>query len=133
MDNTSQRLAARVLRRYRSGQMPRREALRLLGALGLTTAGLGAIGVGANGARATSTAPTISSLGHGGHGGWNAALLRQDAGTPAPASTPQLGEQPDGTRIWKVRVAGMDMENLIDLQAFFPSEITINAGDAIYF
>jgi plastocyanin len=27
----------------------------------------------------------------------------------------------------------MDEENLIDTQAFFPKEITINAGDAIYF
>jgi hypothetical protein len=53
--------------------------------------------------------------------------------TPAPASTPQLGEQPDGTHIWKVQVACMEMENLIDLQAFFPKEITINAGDAIFF
>src|SRR5215213_11359902 len=133
MDSTSQRLATQVLQRYRSGQMPRREALRLLGALGLTTAGLGAIGFGAIGARATSTVPTISSQGHGGHGGWNVALLRQDAGTPAPAATPQPGEQPDGSHVWKVRVAGMDMENQIDTQAFFPEEITVNAGDAIYF
>ncbi|MGH2616846.1 MAG: hypothetical protein ACRDJC_16545, partial [Thermomicrobiales bacterium] len=68
-----------------------------------------------------------------GHGDWNAALLRQDAGTPAPAATPPLGEQPDGTHLWRVRVAGMEMENLIDTQAFFPKEITINAGDAIFF
>ena len=26
----------------------------------------------------------------------------------------------------------MEMENLIDLPAFFPKEITINAGDAIF-
>jgi plastocyanin len=70
---------------------------------------------------------------HAGHGGLYAALLRQDAGTPAAVDTPTLGEQPDGTHIWKVKVAGMDEENLIDTQAFFPKEITINAGDAIYF
>ena len=46
MDDTRQRIAEQVLRRYRSGQMSRREAVRLLGALGLTTAGIGAIGLG---------------------------------------------------------------------------------------
>jgi plastocyanin len=113
--------------------MPRRDALRLFGALGLTATGVGAIGLGAINTRASAVGSTIGVARHGGHGGWSAALLRQDAGTPAPVSTPQLGEQPDGTHVWKVRVAGMDMENLIDLQAFFPSEITINAGDAIYY
>jgi plastocyanin len=48
-------------------------------------------------------------------------------------ATPQLGERPDGTRVWRVRVAGMDMGNLIDTQAFFPGEITVNAGDTIFF
>jgi plastocyanin len=113
--------------------MPRRDALRLFGALGLTVTGVGAIGLGAIGTRASAASSTIGVARHGGHGGWSAALLRQDVGTPAPASTPQLGEQADGTHVWKVRVAGMEMENLIDLQAFFPKEITINAGDAIYF
>jgi plastocyanin len=113
--------------------MPRRDALRLFGALGLTAAGVGAIGLGAINTRASAAGSTIGVSRHGGHGGWHVALLRQDAGTPAPASTPQLGEQPDGTHLWKVRVAGMEMENLIDLQSFFPKEITINAGDAIYF
>ncbi len=60
-------------------------------------------------------------------------LLRQDAGTPVPADTPPLGEQPDGTHLWRVRVAGMDEENLIDTQVFFPKELTINAGDAVLF
>ncbi len=132
MDSTRQGMAAQILGRYRSGQMSRRDALRLLGALGLTTAGVGAIGFGAFTARPT-TASSLGSPGHGGHGGWDVALLRQDAATPAPATTPALGEQPDGTYLWRVRVAGMDMENLIDTQAFFPKEITINAGDAILF
>jgi plastocyanin len=132
MDSTSQATGGQV-RRNRLGQMPRRDALRLFGALGLSATGVGAIGIGAISTRASATRSVIGVTGHGVHGGWNLALLRQDAGTPAPASTPQLGEQPDGSHIWKVQVAGMDMENLIDTQAFFPKEITINAGDAIYF
>ena len=131
MDITSQRTGARV-RRNHLRQMPRRDALRLFGVLGLTATGLGAIGLGAINTRASAARSVIGVTRHGGHGEWSVAL-RQDAGTPAPASTPQLGEQPDGTHIWKVQVAGMEMENLIDLQAFFPKEITINAGDAIFF
>jgi plastocyanin len=133
-NDTRQQLAAQILRRHRSGEMPRREALRLLAALGLTATGVGAIGVSAITARATSGPSALGSQGHVGHGGWDLALLRQDAGTPAAdAAMPQLGEQPDGTYLWRVRVAGMEMENLIDLQAYFPSEITINAGDAVLF
>jgi plastocyanin len=113
--------------------MARRDALRLFGALGLTATGVGAIGLGTINTRASAASSVIGVTGHGGHGGWNLALLRQDAGTPAPASTPQLGEQPDGSHIWKVRVGGMDEENLIDTQGFFSKEITINAGDAIHF
>ncbi|HEX5992185.1 MAG TPA: plastocyanin/azurin family copper-binding protein [Thermomicrobiales bacterium] len=133
MDDTRQRIAEQVLRRYRSGQMSRREAVRLLGALGLTTAGIGAIGLGAINTGSTIAGSAASGGVHAGHGGLYAALLRQDAGTPAAAATPTLGEQPDGTHVWKVKVAGLDEENLIDTQSFFPKEITINAGDAIYF
>ena len=133
MDSTRQRIAAQVLRRYQSGQMSRREALRLLSALSLTTAGVGAIGLAAMTTRSTS-AGSVAQVGvHAGHGSQYAALLRQDAGTPAAVATPTLGEQADGTHVWRVRVAGMDEENLIDTQAFFPKEITINVGDAIYF
>lgn len=133
MDSTRQWMVAQALRRYRSGQMPRREALRLLGALGLTTAGVGAIGFGAVSTRPTSARSVASGGLHAGHGSLYTALLRQDAGTPAAVATPPLGEQPDGTHLWRVRVAGMDAETLIDTQAFFPKEITINAGDAILF
>jgi plastocyanin len=133
MDSTRHRIAAQVLRRYRSGQIPRREALRFLGALGLTTAGIGAIGLGAVSIKSTSAGSVARGGVHAGHGSLYAALLRQDAGTPVAAATPTLGEQPDGTHLWKVRVAGLDEENLIDTQAFFPKEMTINAGDAIYF
>src|SRR5918998_5122029 len=133
MDSTRDRLAAQILRRYGSGRMPRREALRLLGALGLTTAGIGAIGLGAISTRSTSAGSVARGGVHAGHGSLYAALLRQDAGTPVAVATPALGEQPDGTHLWRVRVAGMDEENLIGTQAFFPKEITINAGDAIHF
>jgi plastocyanin len=133
MDSTSQRIVAQVLRHDRTGQMPRREALRLLGVLGLTTAGVGAIGIGAITTRSTSAGSVVNGGVHAGHGSLYAALLRQDVGTPAAVATPTLGEQPDGTHFWRVRVAGMDEENLIDTQAFFPKEITINAGDAILF
>ena len=125
--------AAEIMLRYRTGQISRRETLRFLAGIGLATAGVGAIGMGVISTGAASITSLPAGQGYGGHGGLHAALLRQDAGTPAPAATPPLGNQPDGTHIWRVRVAGMDMENSIDLQAFFPGEITINAGDAIYF
>ena len=54
----------------------------------------------------------------------------QDA---APAAAPALGKQADGSMLWKVQVGGMDMAAGIDVHAFFPNEITINAGDAIWF
>lgn len=54
-------------------------------------------------------------------------------GTPPPMATPVLGPQPDGTNIWKVQVGGMDMENKLDLQDFFFDDMTINAGDKIWF
>lgn len=50
-----------------------------------------------------------------------------------PAAEPVPGPRDDGTNLWKVIVGGMDMEHGIDLQAFFPGEITVNAGDSIYF
>ena len=89
-------------------QISRRRLLRTVGGLGLVTAG------------AVVLRPTVGAF----------ALTHQDA---TPAATPELGEQPDGTHLWRVKVGGMDMENLIDIQAFLPAEITINAGDAIWF
>ncbi|MFN8591167.1 MAG: plastocyanin/azurin family copper-binding protein [Thermomicrobiales bacterium] len=40
---------------------------------------------------------------------------------------------PATARFWRVRVGGMDHEQMIDLHAFFPSEIVIHAGDSILF
>lgn len=56
--------------------------------------------------------------------------LGQDAAAPA---TPTLGEQADGTVTWRVQAGHMDMAQGIDAMAFFPGEITINAGDRIFF
>jgi plastocyanin len=60
------------------------------------------------------------------------AGAHQDA-SPVVAATPVVGPQADGSNLWRVQVGGMDMENQLDLQAFFPGEITINAGDQIWF
>ncbi len=61
------------------------------------------------------------------------ASAHQDGGTPPAAVTPIVGPQDDGTNLWHVQVGGMDMENNLDFQGFFPGEITINAGDKIWF
>lgn len=99
---------------FTPGRLSRRRMLRLTGGLGLATAGLA---LGGRLAGASGTAP-----------GRAAPARFQDAAKP-----PVPGLQPDGTRIWRVLAGGMDMEHGLDLQAFFPGEITINAGDSIYF
>lgn len=91
--------------RRQPAEMNRREVMRLMGGLSLATAGLLAFG--------------------------RRAGARQDGATPAAA--PQVGPQADGTTLWKVVVGGMDMENMIEYHGFFPGEITINAGDSIWF
>jgi plastocyanin len=53
--------------------------------------------------------------------------------TTANAATPQIGLRSDGSRLWQVQVAGGSMDDGIELMGFFPGEITINAGDAIFF
>ncbi len=50
-----------------------------------------------------------------------------------PAASPTVGPQSDGTTLWKVQVGSMDMPHGIDFQAFFPNDITIHAGDKIWF
>ena len=65
-----------------------------------------------------------------GHHRWPAPLLVQDAGTPV---APQLGERPDGTRIWRVQVAGDNDAEFLEFMTFFPRELTINAGDTVFF
>ena len=84
----------------------RRDIVRVMGGLGLATAGMVVLG--------------------------RSASARQDA-PASPVATPQLGAQADGTNLWKVVVGGMDMENMVEFHGFFPGEITINAGDSIWF
>lgn len=48
------------------------------------------------------------------------------------AASPVAGPQEDGSNLWKVEVGGMDMENGIDLHAFFPAQLTVNAGDTVF-
>ena len=105
--NEQQRRLAEIITCYRNGQISRRRAFQLLGALGLT--GFAA-----------------SSL-------EQRSAFAQDAGSPEAMATPALGPQADGTNMWKVAVGGMDMANGLDIHSFFPKEITINAGDSIYF
>ncbi len=54
------------------------------------------------------------------------------AHTQDMSASPVAGPQDDGTNLWKVEVGGMDMENGIDLHAFLPAQLTINAGDTVY-
>jgi len=96
-------LAARIAR-TQVRRMDRRDVLRRMGGLGLAVAGAATLG--------------------------RSARAHQDGTPPA---TPTLGERPDGTRVWRVIVGGMAMEELLEAQAFFPGEITINAGDTIFF
>ena len=106
MDKEQRRSLAEIIARYRTGQISRRRAVQLLSAFGL----------------AGVTAPMLAGT----------RAVAQDAGTPAPVATPVLGPQADGTNVWKVQVGGMDMENGTDLHAFFPGEITVNAGDTVF-
>jgi plastocyanin len=133
MNTTTQRAASRIFRHYQVGRMSRRDALRMLGGIGLTAAGAGAIGLGAV-TRPTSAGSVANGGIHAGHGRLYAALVQEATESPATAGEPPvLGAQPDGTYLWRVGVAGMDEEHFIDMQAFFPGEITINAGDGILF
>jgi plastocyanin len=58
------------------------------------------------------------------------AYLHQDS---TPMAGPELGPQADGSTLWRVQVGAMDMGQKLDLQAFFPGEITVNAGDSLWF
>jgi plastocyanin len=117
-------IQAAMLRRHDVDRMSRRKVLGPLGMLGLTAAGVAVLG--------RSRAPRTKASPSGGHQGHRGALL-QDAGTPPPVPPPQPGLRPDGTRLWRVRASGGSEADQIEAMAFFPSEITINAGDAIFF
>lgn len=97
---------------YGTGKMDRRQLVQVLGALGIAATALPLATRNARAQDATPAAPGEEG--------------------PPPA-TPELGERPDGTRIWRVVVGGMDMEAMLEINAFMPDEITINAGDSIFF
>ena len=117
------RAISEVLAHYRAQRLSRRAALRRLAGLGFSTA-TAAVLLGARpGGALTALAQS---------GGTPEAPI-QAANTPVAAATPPLGEQPDGSYVWHVRVGGVDMEAMIEAMAFFPEEITINAGDRVFF
>jgi plastocyanin len=89
--------------RREPNKLSRREVVRIAGGIGLATAGVIALGRSAGAQEAS------------------------------PVPSPVLGPQADGTTLWKVTVGSMDMENGIEIHGFFPGEITINAGDSIWF
>src|SRR5690606_9585471 len=90
---------------YAQGTVTRREAMRRIAALT------------AVGAAALSFGP---------------ARAQDSNGSPEAAGSPVPGPMADGTNLWKVTVGAMDMANGIDMQAFFPGAITINAGDTVW-
>jgi plastocyanin len=48
-------------------------------------------------------------------------------------ATPALGLQPDGSRVWRVQVGGGSEADLIEYNGFFPKQLTVNAGDTVFF
>jgi plastocyanin len=61
------------------------------------------------------------------------AALAQDQATPPPQATPPLGPRADGTTVWRVQVGGANETAAVEMMAYLPSEIVVNAGDAIWF
>jgi len=106
---------AGALEHYLAGQINRRTLGRLLGAMG--AAGVAAVAVGSN------DLAKSASLQDG----------TPPADEPLPPATPVLGERPDGSRVWRVQAGAFDEVEMVEAMGFFPGEITINAGDSIYF
>lgn len=94
--------------RLRSGTLGRRDLLRLLGVTGAASVAL------TSGVRAFAQGAT-------------------PAASPAPPPPPTPGPRADGTNLWHVKVGAMNMDYGLDIQSFLPKEITINAGDAIWY
>lgn len=110
----------RVMMRYQAGQMNRRQVVKALSGLGLATTGLALFG------RAATKAGS-------GAGQTASSQAKFQEGAPPPAATPVLGQRADGTTVWRVLAGGMDMAALLEVNAFLPGEITINAGDSVFF
>lgn len=118
-----------TLDRDQTRQMSRRRIIHTAAALGITGVGLTALGLGR---LATAGKPAASGrLAHG-------LAMRQEStvaagNEPPPAATPMLGEQSDGSSVWRVLAGAVDQAEMIEAMSFFPEEITINAGDAVFF
>lgn len=104
---TAPRASSRTIDRITEHALDRRAFLRLAGGAGVASAAL---------------------MKSGGYG-----ALAQDNGTPVPMATAQIGPRTDGSTVWHVIVGQMNMETQTEFHAFFPGEITINEGDAIWF
>jgi plastocyanin len=121
------RAISTILAHHRAGRLSRRRALGLLTGLGLTATS--AIVLLGRGGGQVSAGGAAAPAGHAGH-----IHSRHQEGTPeAPPATPVLGERPDGTHVWRVQVAAFSEADGAEAMAFFPGEITINAGDSIFF
>jgi len=109
MNESQRRTLSEIVERLQRKEINRRDAIQLAGALGLA----------AIGGMVLNTSRTAA----------------QDPATPMPMAmgSPVTGPQADGTNLWKVTVGTMDMANGIDVHAFFPSALTINAGDSVWF
>jgi plastocyanin len=105
-NNHPRSIPAEALRGFRSEALSRRTALRLLGAAGLTATGISTV----RGVAGQEATPEVGAM-----------------------SSPELGERPDGSRVWRVQVAGDNDAELLEFMTFFPQELTINAGDTIFF
>ena len=70
------------------------------------------VGAATSGTRRLGASPKASPKPT--HPALHAAVMQHEMGTPDAAGGPKLGEQPDGSYVWRVRVAGMDMEHMID-------------------
>ena len=105
--NDEQRQALNTALITREGKrFTRRQALELLGGLGIAAAAL----------------PTITR---------HAVAQADDHATPH--ASPVAGPRDDGTNLWEVEVGGMDMESNVDMHAYFPTDLTIGAGDTVWF
>jgi len=120
--NTQIQLAQHAWTRYVAGRISRRQLVGALGALGLTAAA----------PLALRDTDARSAPGGGEHHHMSGMQEGTPAGAPPPAPTPVLGKQPDGTTVWKVIAGGGSEEEGIDLLAYFPTNVTVNVGDAIY-
>src|SRR5215211_4910260 len=105
-NNHPRSIPAEAVRRLQSEALSRRTALRLLGAAGLTATGISSV----RGVAGQEASPAAGAM-----------------------ATPALGERPDGSRVWRVLVAADNDAELLEFMTFFPRELTINAGDTVFF